>query len=213
MLTRFLAFIFLSAVLVATVSGCVGGGGSTKNLEHYQISYLPPKPLPKGSNETLTVERFSSSAIFRRGGMLFRPDTFRIDEYSYNRWRIPPADMLADLVRRDVASAGIFKAVFTPAELQRSRYLLVGRLEDCSETEVNGDRHAVLSLRITMFDNLQKGAEKQILFQKQYKTSSPMKERSPAGLAAAMSMAMDQLSGQIITDISSSVNRGEENPK
>ena len=60
---------------------------------------------------------------------------------------------------------------------------------------------ASLALNITLLDTSEKEITKRVLFQKKYQAAEPLTEKTPGGLAQAMSRAMEQLSARIITDV------------
>lgn len=65
----------------------------------------------------------------------------------------------------------------------------------------------------TLLDLSHSGAPNRLLFQKQYQTSEPLPERTPAGLAQAMSSGMGKLSSMIIRDIHQAVSAPPANRK
>jgi len=58
-----------------------------------------------------------------------------------------------------------------------------------------------LALNITLLDTTKEEITEKVLFQKNYRAVEPLIEQTPQGLAAAMSRAMQQLSGTIISDV------------
>jgi hypothetical protein len=60
---------------------------------------------------------------------------------------------------------------------------------------------AVLSLAITLMAHNEPDISKRVLFQRAYRTVKPCKEKHPSALARAMSLAMKEISGEILEDI------------
>ncbi len=60
---------------------------------------------------------------------------------------------------------------------------------------------AYLSLSVTLMQENEPDISKKILFQKSYFSSKPCRQKNPGALAEAMSLAMSEISTQIMLDI------------
>ena len=138
--------------------------------------------------------------------MVFRPEPYKLDTYASNRWMVNPGDMVSDYLLRDLRNSGLFKAAFSYRNLEHARYVLEGSVDDFLEIDVADKRTAALTISITLLDLSHSGATNRLLFQKQYQTSEPLPERTPTGLAQAMSSGMEKLSSMIIRDIHQAVS-------
>ena len=185
------------------VTGCISGGStSSRQIETLIFFYQPPddsgeKQLPF----SIAIDRFSGAQILRTGAMIYIPAPYKIDEYLYHRWRMPPGEMVSEFLRRDFRSSGRFQAVFGPGELAPVTHRLAGRVEECQELDHNGIPSAVLSLQATLFEEGGRGKDRRIVFQKIYRRVEPMAKQSPDAMAESLSRAMKVLSGQIEKDI------------
>lgn len=185
------------------VCGCMGGGsGTTRPVEQYHLisAVSPPakltvQPVPA----TLLLERFSANPLYNRTAMIVKPDALKVEEYQYNRWRLPPADMVTESLRHDLYASGIFSGVFGGTELQRSRYRISGRVEEFYEAE-QPERQAVVALLVSLFD-LERPTGQQLVFQNRYRAAVALNGQSPAGLAEAMSQAVQRCSRSLQQDV------------
>jgi cholesterol transport system auxiliary component len=133
--------------------------------------------------------------------MVFRPEPYQLDTYASNRWMTNPGDMVSDYLLRDLRNSGLFKAALSYRDLEDTRYVLDGSVDEFLEVDNEGTRTAVMTLSITLLDFSRSGSEDRLLFQKKYQATEPFTEKTPTGLANAMSTGMGKLSAMIIRDI------------
>jgi ABC-type uncharacterized transport system auxiliary subunit len=141
--------------------------------------------------------------------MIFRQDNYAFDSFNYNRWAVNPADMVGDILLRDLQAGGLFLAVFSRYTVDEGRYVVSGGIEEFFLKKDNSGNNAVLSLAITLKDAKQRDTRKRIIFQKKYFREEALNEQSPRGYCQAMSKAMQQLSTQIINDIYQGIKSAE----
>lgn len=200
--------LLLSFACIALLAGCLGRTKPPYQSDQYTLDYQPPaasaqQPL----DELIRVERFSVAPAFNSTAMVIRTGQYRFDTYNYSRWRVNPADMVSGFILRDITRAGIFKGTYFYYDSDLSRYILEGYVDEFCESAQDSPG-ALLSVRITLLDTDEKNPVKQVVFQKQYRASVPMNDRSPDGLAAALSEAMKSVSGQLLSDINLTLKSG-----
>ncbi|MEJ2168684.1 MAG: hypothetical protein P8X90_24485 [Desulfobacterales bacterium] len=78
--------------------------------------------------------------------------------------------------------------------------MLEGTLQEFLEADRENTWEAVLSVSIALIDENESDISQKILFQKSYQSSRKCREKNPRALAAAMSLAMSQISGEVIND-------------
>ena len=169
-----------------------------KHLLEYPSPVLPRLPqVPEG----LKVELFSVAQAFNSQAMIYRPSSNQSEAYRYNRWRVNPGQMVTDFLLRDLRQSRVFAAVFGYDRTANPRFLLEGAVEEFQEVDFGDSWSAVLAVNITLLDTTKEEIPQRVLFQKNYRTEEPIMDRTPQGLAAAMSRAMEKLSTTIITDV------------
>ncbi len=197
--TTFFVLIILS---VSLITGCIKRAAPSNIVERYTFEY--PSPDFSGiakTDQTIKVERFSVAKAFNSQSMVFRPEPYQLDTYASNRWMINPGDMVSDYLLRDLRNSGLFKAAFSFRDLEDARYVLEGSVDEFLEIDNESTRTAAITLSITLFDFSRAGLANRLLFQKKYQATEPLTERTPRGLAQAMSTGMGKLSAMIIHDI------------
>lgn len=169
-----------------------------KHLLEYSSPESPIRPpVPEG----LKVDLFSVAQAFNSPAMVYRPTSYQSGTYHHHRWRVNPGQLVTDFLLRDLRHSGLFKAIFSYDRTIKTRFQLEGAVEEFQEVDAGDVWSAVLALNITLLDTTQEEITQKVLFQKNYRAAEPLIEKTPQGLAAAMSRAMQELSGTIISDV------------
>ncbi len=123
--------------------------------------------------------------------------------YSINKtlWWVNPAKFVTYYLSRDLKESGLFKAVLPGDRRFAPSYLVEGTVDDFLEIDGENTWEAVLSVSIAFMDEKETDISQKILFQKTYRISKPCRQKNPRALAAAMSLAMSEISGKIINDL------------
>lgn len=178
-----------------------GCGQPPMLVQKYLLDY--PAPVLKATplEENLGVEKFEVDEAYNRTAMVYRLSPYQVDTYKYSDWRVNPGFMVADYLTRDLRESHLFKAVLTADGSKLTRFVLEGGIREIQEVDQGENWQASLVLNITLLDTSRTEITKRVLFQKTYRARETMTEKTPAGLAQAMSRALEQISQQIITDV------------
>lgn len=207
MITGILILLFCFVV----VTGCVSTGKPSLYAESYLLDYSPLPPVKLSAvDEAIRLNRFTIAAAYNNTRMIYRGSNYTVDSFNYNRWAVNPADMISDILLRDLQHSGLFRAVFSRYVVEEGRYILQGGVEEFFLRMDRNGNTAVLSLDITIKDMKQKEAVKRILFQKKYHQEESLADNTPQGYCRAMSQALQKLSRQIVTDIYEAAARAEK---
>ena len=191
---------------IGLLSGCLGQTGKPPFVRQYVLEYPPPQGLGRPAVEAMVrVERFSADRIFMGQAMLYRHGPFLREAYPAQRWRVSPGDMVTEFLRRDLREAGLFRAVLSERDAEEARFSLTGGVEEFLERWEGASRKALLTATITLLDLSRKESAGLVVFQKTYRLAADVAGEGAAGLAAAMSLAMSDLSRQVIADIASAL--------
>jgi ABC-type uncharacterized transport system auxiliary subunit len=191
---------------ILCLSGCLPGNKPPQLTEQFTIEYARTEPLKLTPvPHTIRIERFSTAQAYNSLSMIYKPESYRLASYNYNRWRVTPGDMVTDYLVRDLRDSGMFIGVFSYREMENARFVLEGGVEEFLEVDTGGAGRALLSLSIALIDTTQSEVTKRLIFQRNYRREEPLKEQAPAALAQGMSAAMKKLSGEVAKDIYESV--------
>ncbi len=195
-------------LVMFALTGCLGLTGSAPPVRQYVLEYPPPRAAGgAGVAEILKVGHFTAARHLAGTAMLYRQGPFRLDAYHDHRWRVAPAEMAADFLRRDLRHAGLFRAVLSPRDAEETRFLLEGVVEEFHEVEEAAGRKARLVATLALLDLSHREVTTRVVFQKAYRGEARLKTEGAAGFAEAMSSAMAELSAQLIADIASALKR------
>jgi uncharacterized lipoprotein YmbA len=189
------------ACLLTLALLCCGCGKPPMLVKKYLLEYPAPVVKVTPLEENLRVEQFAVAQAFNTAAMVYRTSPYKADNYNYSRWQVNPGYLVTDYLVRDLRSSRLFKAVLPTGSPTKARFVLEGGVEEIQELDLGETWKASLGLNITLLDTSEDEITKRVLFQKNYQAAETMTEKTPGGLAQAMSRAMEQLSAQIITDV------------
>lgn len=194
--------IGLLLLFVFIFTGCLSRSKPAYIIDRYLFEYASPVVgdltlLP----ESVKIERFSVNQSFNTQSMVYKPYPFKFMTYNYSRWRVNPGDMVTDYFLRDLRNANIFLAVFSHQNIEKTRFVIEGQVQDFLESADNGSVKAVLSVSISLLDMNKKEIFERVVFQRQYGFQEQIGGHAPEELAKGMSINMSRLSEQLINDI------------
>ncbi len=203
-------FLHRNALLlrVATVCLLIGslvwcGCGQPPMLAQKYLLDYPAPVAPKAAplTDSLKVEQFAVAQAFNTTAMVYRTSPYKAENYHYSRWRVNPGYLVADYLTRDLRDSRLFKAVLPADSPSKARFSLEGGVEEIQELDLGSVWQASLALNLTLVDTSETEITRRVLFQKNYQATETMTEKTPAGLAQAISRALAQLSPRVITDV------------
>jgi ABC-type uncharacterized transport system auxiliary subunit len=181
-------------------AGCVQIKQPYIESHQYTLEYDSPEfgdlhPLPV----ILQVERFTASPVYDTNRMVYRDRDFAREEYAYHRWRTRPASLIQNFLVRDLTRSSLFRAVFSDPTFSPD-YSLTGKVEEFLEWDQEERWLAVFTLTVSLFSLKGAGGEL-ILFQEVFSSRQPAARKEPRAIAEAMSLAMAEVSGEVIRAI------------
>lgn len=184
------------------LAGCLKLKQPKSKITYYTLEYDPPIT---GNYQTLPhvirVQPFSVSPMYNSNRIIFRDSSYKRQAYTYYKWRANPAEFVTYFLSRDLQRSGLFKAVLPKDSSIPPSYLVEGTVDDFLEMDRDSTWEAVLSVSIVFMDENKTDISRKILYQKTYHASKPCRQKNPRALAAAMSLAMSEISGKIINDL------------
>jgi len=141
-------------LLLALLSGCAIGPQARQGMANYDFG-LPrsDKDAHPRLQQDLLIAEVTAPAWMDNSNIYYRldyQDALRPRAYALSHWVMPPAALLGQRLRADIARAS--KAgVFAPADGVRAEYTLRLDLEEFSQVfDAATNSHAVLRLRATL---------------------------------------------------------------
>lgn len=194
--------LILLLCLTLPLAACLKFNQPKNKIEYYTLEYDPPDV---GNHQTLPhviqVQQFSVSPIYNSNRIIYRDESYKRQTYTYHKWRANPAKFVTYFLSRDLEGSGLFKAVLPGDSRFAPSYLVEGAVDEFLEKSGDNTWEAVLSVSIVFMDEKEADISRKVLFQKNYRSSKLCQQRNPRALAAAMSLAMSEISGKIINDL------------
>jgi uncharacterized lipoprotein YmbA len=208
---RICADMGLFILLILLSSGCSLGGKRTYSVKQYLLEY-PPPVMGKWvqANELARVDRFFVDQAFNSRSMIYREGPFHYQTDPYNQWRVNPGDMVSDYLARDLRKANLFCGVYSHSDMEPTRFILDGRVEEFMGFSDQDGAKVALALSVTFLDLARREVPERVVFQRGYRYTELLAERTPAGFAQAMSKAMEKFSRQLIIDLSKAVSESKK---
>lgn len=194
------SWVILVAALLGTSAGCINLKQPAPEVRSYRLDYAPPvldglAPLPV----TLRIAPLSANAVYDRLAIVYRDDPYSTGTYLADRWGASPGQMLGDLLARDFASSGLYRAVQQGPSVVGSDYQLGGQIEELEEREVAGACAAHARLRFLLIRTAA-GSTPPVLLQATYEESEPCVCADVRAFVAAMSASIERVSARLQRD-------------
>lgn len=189
-------------LLLSSLGGLGGCGKPPLVTQHFLLDYPAPAfgqrtPLP----ESIRVELFAAAQTLTSTQMIYFPQPFQAATYVYSRWQASPAHLVTDFLLRDLRQSHLFAGVFGYQQAGIGRFRLEGAVQEFAEVDEPSGWCAVLAVSIILSDLSEAEVTQRVILQRTYRQAPLMQEKTPMGLAQAMSQAMATVSAQIIQDI------------
>ena len=191
------------ALLVLFCSGCVSLERSSPE-RHYFVIELPPSansPEP-ASDLILSVGNLRISPRYADRSFIYRTSDTGYESDFYNQFLASPDTMISEELRKGLAASRQFKYVLGPADAQQPNYALEGSVNALYGDFRNSSQFAaVLELEFFLYNDNSSNSD--LVAQKRYLKSVPLKERSPEALVKGWDQALQEIVVALAADLKS----------
>lgn len=200
---------WFALLLLLSMTSCASMKQPSLKIDHYTLEYVSPNlgDLPQ-LPVILKVERFTVSPLYDTRQIVYRDRSFKRETYTYHRWRAHPADLVTDYLARDMRHSGLFRAVQEEGSTVPPTHILEGSVDEFFERDAAEGWKAVLTVSATLIRAKETDTARRILFQRTFHAVQPYQEKTPEGLAQAMSRAMDRVSRDVMKAVYESLSEG-----
>lgn len=182
-------------VVVQAILGCASAPPPTK---HYRLE-IPAAPTEPespvefealgGTAPSMMVEEFSVDTAYDDQRIVYREGPYVLEYYYYHRWSAPPGRLVAEALREAYADTGLFARV-EPAWTPGIPVILRGRVQALEEIDRTKDRWVGhVELQLELLD----AKTEEVLWTHHAEEYEPLTDRSPEGLARAVSSALQRV--------------------
>ena len=121
----------LATVALALAAGC----GAARPMQYYQLSVptdLAQAP-PNASGVALALGPLVASHLYREDRIVYGSGGEQMGTYEYQRWTEPPAEMIQEVLLRELRASGRYREVTPQRSSGHTDYVLRGHLYDFKE--------------------------------------------------------------------------------
>jgi ABC-type uncharacterized transport system auxiliary subunit len=190
-----------AALLLAIVALVLGACGATRPSKYYQLTIPGDTPAgqaadPAPAPVTLLVGNLFAPDLYREDRIVYSTAGEQMGTYEYERWAEPPAEMIQEVLLRELRSSGRYRAVFMHRSAMNGDFSIRGRLYDFKEVSENG-MVARLKVDFEMRD-LKNGAT---VWTHYYQHDEPVSGKNVAAVVAALDKNVQRCVSEVLTGL------------
>lgn len=185
------------------VAGC-GGAGNIPEPRIYRITSAPPAAtagpvLPV----TLGVAPLGGPETYRQERLVYRSGPHKVGFYPYDRWELPPVDMVTDALITHLRGAGTFRRVIPYTRDGRADYVLRGRLLRFDEQD--GGPGTPWAAVVEMDYQLVDPQNGRVVSSGVARASLPVQGRQPDAIVESLSAATREALGSLAAQVAQAI--------
>jgi ABC-type uncharacterized transport system auxiliary subunit len=171
---------FLAAMVTA---GSLAGCGATRPTQYYQLTV--PADVhhgePNATGVSLALGPLVSSHLYREDRIVYSSGQQQMGTYEFQRWTEPPAEMIEEVLLRELRGSSRYREVFAQRSASHADYVLRGRLYDFKE--VSG---SPLQARVTFEYELKDMKSGATVWSHYYNHDEPVSGKDVPSMVAAL---------------------------
>lgn len=181
--------------------GCGLPRKQARTVHYYTLCYNAPRISGMKTTSVIRIEPPTVSAPYDSRRIVYSAGTaYQQAFYRYHMWAANPADMIFNLLARDIRQSGIAEAVITGPSGIAPAYAIEIVITKFYEKDEKKSWSAVLCLTARLIKENPAGPAK-FIFEKTYRQTKKLDHKNPVSLARAMSQCLSEISGRMIKDI------------
>lgn len=179
--------VILAAILAAAG---LGGCGAERPSKYYQLTIpgdVTGAPAADPAPVTLLLGAWLTSHLYRDDRIVYSSAGEEMGTYEYQRWAEPPAEMIEEVLLRQLRASGRYRAVYTQRSNANGDFLLRGRLYDLKEV-AGGSMLAKVTFEVELRD-MKTGAT---VWTHYYTHDEPVSGKGVANVVSALDKNVQQ---------------------
>src|ERR1700688_2703869 len=177
------SFSLKAAGFVAAIAGSMAGCGATRPMQYYQLT-VPADVHHSETNPSgisLALGPLVASHLYREDRIVFGSGPQQMGTYEFQRWTEPPAEMIEEVLLRELRASSRYREVFAQRSASHADYVLRGRLYDFKE--VSG---SPLQARVTVEFELKDMKTGTTVWSHYYNHDEPVNGKDVPAMVAAL---------------------------
>ena len=191
---RSLSFKGTGALWVMVMAGSLTGCGATRPTQYYQLT-VPADVHHADTNTSgisLALGPLVSSHLYREDRIVFSSGPQQMGTYEFQRWTEPPAEMIQEVLLRELRASNRYREVFAQRSASHADYVLRGRLYDFKE--VSG---SPLQARVTVEFELRDMKSGATVWSHYYNHDEPVSDKDVPAMVAALDRNVQRGVGEV----------------
>jgi ABC-type uncharacterized transport system auxiliary subunit len=180
--------------LVIVIAGALAGCGATRPTQYYQLT-VPADVHHADTNTSgisLALGPLVSSHLYREDRIVFSSGPQQMGTYEFQRWTEPPAEMIEEVLLRELRASNRYREVFAQRSATHADYVLRGRLYDFKE--VSG---SPLQARVTVEFELRDMKSGATVWSHYYNHDEPVSGKDVPSMVAALDRNVQRGVGEV----------------
>lgn len=185
--------------LLAMAAMFLGACGATRPSKYYQLTIPADASTGQAADPapvTLLVGNLMASHLYREDRIVYSTAGEEMGTYEYQRWAEPPAEMIQEVLLRELRASGRYHAVYTQRSNTGGDFLLRGRLYDFMEVSERG-MLARLTVDFEMRD-LKNGAT---VWTHYYQHDEPVNGKNVPAVVAALDKNVQRVVKEVLESL------------
>ncbi|MDP9337517.1 MAG: LPS assembly lipoprotein LptE [Acidobacteriota bacterium] len=184
------AALTLAAISVIAIAGC----GAARPMQYYQLSVPTDMPQagPNTSGISLALGPLATNHLYREDRIVYSSGAQQMGTYEYQRWTEPPAEMIHEVLLRELRASGRYREVANQRSGGHADYVLRGQLYDFKE--VSG---SPLQARVTAEWELRDTKTGVVVWSHHYGHDEPVSGKDVPAMVAALDKNTQRAVGEV----------------
>jgi ABC-type uncharacterized transport system auxiliary subunit len=144
------------------------------------------------SGISLAIGPMVASHLYREDRIVFSAGPQQMGTYEFQRWTEPPAEMIQEVLLRQLRASNLYREVFTQRSASHADYVLRGRLYDFKE--VSG---SPLQARVTVEFELKDMKSGATVWSHYYNHDEPVNGKDVPAMVAALDRNVQRGVGEV----------------
>jgi len=181
-------------LLVMIIAGSFAGCGATRPMQYYQLT-VPADVHHAEANASgisLALGPLVASHLYREDRIVFSSGPQQMGTYEFQRWTEPPAEMIEEVLLRELRASDRYREVFTQRSSSHADYVLRGRLYDFKE--VSG---SPVEARLTVEFELKDMKSGATVWSHYYNHDEPVNGKDVPAMVAALDRNVQRGVGEV----------------
>jgi len=189
------------ALITACSAGIVFlcGCGATRQSKYYQLTVPADAAQIEKADAvpvTLLLGSLMTSHLYREDRIVYGNTAEQLGTYEYQRWAEPPADMIGEVLLRELRASGRYRAVYYRRSNMQGDFALRGRLYDFKEL-TGGQMLARVTYELEMRD-LKTGAT---VWTHYFTHDEPVSGKDVTDVVAALDRNVQRSVGEVVASL------------